>query len=91
MRYPVLMIAATLAMEDVEERALMTAEVQPRFWKRYIDDTHTALSSGQGTNVLHHLNSIELSINFTVEVKLNRGLHSWKCYCKVTLMAPSWL
>lgn len=77
MGYPGLMIAATLAMEDVEERALVTAEVQSRFWKRYVDNTHTALSSRQDTEVLHHLNNIELSIHFTMEVESNRRLDSW--------------
>ena len=76
MGYPGLLIAATLAMEDVEERALVT-EVQSRFWKRYVDNTHTALSSRQDTEVLHHLNNIELSIHFTMEVESNRRLDSW--------------
>ena len=39
----------------------------PRFWKRYVDDTFTALPKTLITPFLDHLNGIEPSIKFTVE------------------------
>ena len=40
-RSPVSVTVANLVMEDVEERALTTAGIVPRFWKRCVDDTCT--------------------------------------------------
>jgi hypothetical protein len=34
---------ANMVMEYVEEKALSTFPVKPIFWKRYVDDTFTAL------------------------------------------------
>ena len=71
---PVSVTIANLVMEDVEERALATAETPPRFWKRYVDDTCTALPSHRIDEFLNHLNSVEPSIQFTVEVESNGRL-----------------
>ena len=38
-------MVANLVMEDVEQEALSTFHTPPRFWRRYIDDTCTALPS----------------------------------------------
>ncbi len=52
-------------MEEVEQRALTTHNsTHPVFWKR-LDDICTAMKVD--LIVLLHLNSIEPSINFTVE------------------------
>ena len=66
---PVSVIIANLVMEDVEERALATTETPPRFWKWYVDDTCTALPSHCINEFLDQLNSVEPSIQFTVEVE----------------------
>ena len=47
MGFPVSVPVANLVMEDVEQRALATSEAQPPFWKRYVDDTLTALPKDQ--------------------------------------------
>ena len=52
---PVSVTIAYLVMEDVEERALNTYPNPPKFWKRYVDVC------------VNHLNSIEMTIVFTVE------------------------
>ena len=64
---PVSVTVANLVMEDVEGRALTTADVHPRFWKRYVDDTCTALPMSRCQEFLEHLNSVEPSIQFTLE------------------------
>ena len=46
----------------------------PRFWKRYVDDTCTALHPDQLPAFHRHLNSIEASIQFTLEPDENGKL-----------------
>ena len=65
---------ANLVMEDVEQRALSTYTNPPRFWKRYVDDTCTALPVGEVFSFHQHLNSIESSIQFTIECQEERKL-----------------
>jgi hypothetical protein len=57
-------------MEDVEQRALASAPVSPSFWKRYL----CAVSTNEIDILLQHLNSIEPSIQFTVEREINGHL-----------------
>ena len=57
-------------MENLEQRALSTSLVQPRFWKRYVDDECAAVKSGVVHTLQDHLNSIEPSIQLTVEEEL---------------------
>ena len=71
---PVSVTVANLVMEDVEERALSTYEVPPPFWKRYVDDTLTALPREHVQDFHAHLNTIEASIQFTVEEETDNTL-----------------
>ena len=64
---PVSVIVANLVMEEIEERAI--SENPKYFWKRYVDDIITALPENSIQSFLEHLNSIESTINFTVEVE----------------------
>ena len=64
---PVSVVVANLVMEDVEERALESFHSPPRFWKRYVEDTITALPRNLIAPFLDHLNCIEPSIRFTKE------------------------
>ena len=64
---PVSAVIANLVMEDIEHRALTTAPVSPSFWKRFVDDVISAVSQDEIVVLLQHLNSIEPSIQFTVE------------------------
>ena len=63
-----------LVTQDVEERALVTAETPPSFWKCFVDYTCTALPSHCIDEFLNHLNSVELSIQLTVEIESNGRL-----------------
>jgi hypothetical protein len=54
-------------MEDVEQRALASVPVSLSFWKRFVNDVISAVSSNEIDILLQHLNSIEPSIQFTVE------------------------
>ena len=86
---PVSVTIANLVMEDAKERALATVETPPRFWKRYVDDTCTALPSHRINEFLDHLNSVEPSIQFTVEVESNGRLPSLMYCWNVMRMALS--
>ena len=68
---PVSVTVANLVMEDVEQRALSSFPDPPPFWKKYVDDTCTALHPEKVQAFHNHLNSIEPSIQFTLEVEEN--------------------
>ena len=61
-------------MEDVEQRALASVPVSLLFWKRFVDDVISAVSRNEIDILLQHLNSIEPSIQFTVECEMDGHL-----------------
>ena len=69
MHAPLVGMVVGIVTQDVEERALVTAETPPSFWKCHVDDTCTALPSHRIDEFLNHLNSVELSIQLTVEIE----------------------
>ena len=71
---PVSAVIANLVMEEVEQRALASAPVSLSFWKRFVDDVISAVSTNEIDILLQHLNSIEPSIQFTVEREINGHL-----------------
>ena len=71
---PVSVTIANLVMEDIEQRALSTFRTPLRFWKRYVDDTCTAIQPCLIEEFHQHLNSIEPSIQFTYEIEQNNQL-----------------
>ena len=71
---PVSAVIANMVMEDVEQRALASSPVQPLFWKRYVDDVISAVSGNEAGRLLSHLNSVEPSIQFTIERENDRRL-----------------
>ena len=64
---PVSAVAADLVMEDVESKALSTYPQPPKFWKRYVDDTCCALKVRHIDDFHRHINTIEATIQSTVE------------------------
>ena len=71
---PVSVTVANLVMEDGEQRALTSCTIQPPFWKRYVDDTFTALPQEQIQLFHDNLNSIEPTIQFTIETEVEGTL-----------------
>ena len=71
---PVSVVVANLVMEDVEQEALSTFHTPPWFWRRYVDDTCTALPSDLVDSFHNHPNSIDPCIQFTMEKKSDRQL-----------------
>jgi hypothetical protein len=65
---PVSAVIAELVMQEVEEKALETSPVRPKWWRRYVDDSNACIKR-DGVEVFHsHLNSINANIQFTVEM-----------------------
>ena len=59
---------AELVMQEVEEKALETSPVKPKWWRRYVDDSNACIKR-DGVEAFHnHLNSINANIQFTVEM-----------------------
>ena len=56
-------------MEDIEEIAIITAHHPPKWWFRYVDDSHTCLKREHVNEFHQHLNSINPNIQFTVELE----------------------
>ena len=64
---PVSPIVANLYMEYVEQKTLSTAPHPPRFKHRYVDDTFVIHKEANKQSFLHHINSVDPAIKFTVE------------------------
>ena len=62
-------------MEKVEQRAISTfPDTKPLFWKRYVDDTFSAIEPQLMHKFHQHLNSVVNSIKFTFEVEVDDHL-----------------
>ena len=71
MSFPVSVVIADIVMENIEQRALNSFSHPPIFWKRCVDDTCVALLPSLVDSFHQHLNSIEPSIQFMVEIENN--------------------
>ena len=66
---PLSLAVTNLVMKNIETRALETFADTPRLWKRYVDDTFVIMKRSKLSEFLTHLNTIESSIQFTIEKK----------------------
>ena len=64
---PLSPIIANIYIEEFETRALSTAPNPPTLWKRFVDDTFVVIQTAHKEEFLHHINSIEESIQLTAE------------------------
>ena len=71
---PISATIADIVMEHVEETAISTAPHPPRWWFRYVDDSHSRLKKTQVNDFHNHLNSINPYLQFTIELEENRRL-----------------
>ena len=68
---PLFPILADIFMEEFENSSLNTADLQPKLWLRYVDDTFVVWPHGRDTlqDFLLHLNQQHPSIKFTMETE----------------------
>ena len=64
---PISTIVANIFVEEFENRAITTALHPPRIWKRYVDDTFVLQHQTHKEEFLQHINTVDPSIQFTVE------------------------
>ena len=64
---PVSAIVCNLYMEWFEQKALAGAKDPPRWWKRYVDDTHTVLKKALAQEFTEYLNTVDEDIKWTTE------------------------
>ena len=60
-------IVGNLYIEDFEHKTITTAVNPPKTWKKYVDDTYMIQLQTHKVEFLKHINSVDLSIKFTVE------------------------
>ena len=71
---PVSATIANLVMEYIEDRAISTAAHPPKWWYRYVDDSHVCLKKDHVQEFHDHLNSIDPNIQFTKEIEEDNRL-----------------
>ena len=74
MASPVSATIANLVMEYIEESAIATATHPPRWWYRYVDDSHACHKKDYIQEFDDHLNSVNPNIQFTKELEKDNGL-----------------
>ena len=60
-------VVANLCMKAIEEVAINSSEVQPKVWKRYVDDSFCIIKRNAVNSFHSTLNSIDPHILFTIE------------------------
>ena len=68
---PLSPVVANIFMEDFENTALLTADLSPKVWFRYVDDTFVVWQHGRNKleDFLTHLNTLHERIKFTMELE----------------------
>ena len=61
------MVVSNLVMEDIETDSFVYLPHTHLFWRRYVDDTCTALPRDLVDSFYQHLNSVGPNIQFTVQ------------------------
>ena len=58
-------------MEVIEELAISTSSVPPKFWKRYLDDSFVIIKKDAVSSFHNTLNASDPIISFTIELENN--------------------
>ena len=64
---PISPLIANPFMEEFEVKALSTCPHPPSLWLRFVDDTFVIMKAEHSQPLLHHINSQDPHIQFTVE------------------------
>ena len=71
---PISATVADIVMEYIEETAISTALHPPKWWFRFVDDSHACLKRNLVNEFHSHLNSIDPHLQFTIELEENQRL-----------------
>ena len=72
---PVSVVVANLVMEDLESKALASFQPSPSIYRRFVDDTISAVKENFIEAFHQHLNAQNPNIQFTLERYPRGGLH----------------
>ena len=67
---------ANIFMEDFEMTAISTFHLQPKLWRRYVDDTFVIWphNSSSLQDFLSYINGLHDRIEFTMEMEINNSI-----------------
>ena len=70
---------ANLFMTQFEEKYVYTYPLQPKLWKRFIDDIFMIWSHGMDSllKFINHLNIVHPTIQFTIDISDTENIISW--------------
>jgi hypothetical protein len=71
---PISCVVADLAMEQIEAKAFKNMQVQPSFYRRFVDDSFAVLQEDQVGSMFTALNSVHSSFKFTMEKEVDGRL-----------------
>ncbi|GJQ71095.1 hypothetical protein Trydic_g1001 [Trypoxylus dichotomus] len=76
MSSPLSLVLSNIYTEEFERRAMDSYELKPKMWLRYVDDTFVIWPHGEEeiNGFLQHLNGLEESIKFTMEVEVDNRI-----------------
>ena len=64
---------SVIIIVELEETAISTFPHPPKWWFRYVDDSHSCLKKDQVDEFQKHLNSINPNIQFTLKLENTNG------------------
>ena len=64
---PISHVVANLYMEEIEIKAPNTAPHPPSLWRRFVGNTFVVIQSAHKNSFMEYINSIDQSIQFTIE------------------------
>ena len=67
-------VIANMVMEDLEQLALSTFHNPPSTWVRYVDDVYAIVKTENVDPFHKHLNTINSSIQFTLEMETSGSI-----------------
>ena len=67
-------VIANMVMEDLEQQALSTFHNPPSVWVRYVDDVYAIVKTENVDEFHKHLNTINSSIQFTLEMETSGSI-----------------
>ena len=66
---PISEVTANLVMEYVEQKAISSFSSSLKLWKRFVDDTFVIMQTNEVNRFFDHLNNVDSSKNFTIELE----------------------